>query len=272
MPELPEVETTCRGIEPHSLNQQINSITVRNFSLRWPVPKNINALISGQTIENISRRAKYILIHLTNGTLIMHLGMSGRLHVLKKHEEAAKHDHIDINLANNICLRYNDARRFGSVHWTTDAPHEHFLLRNLGIEPLTDDYNHEFLLENCKGRKTNIKQLLMNNNIVVGIGNIYASETLFLAKINPQRMASSITITEAKNIVKYSKDRLVAAIESGGTTLKDFLSADGKPGYFQNKLNVYGRANDNCNTCGDLIIKIVQGQRATFFCGTCQPE
>ena len=167
-------------------------------------------------------------------------------------------------------MRYNDARRFGSIHWTEDNPNEHFLLKNLGIEPLTKSYNTEFLLKQCSGRKTNIKQLLMNHNIVVGIGNIYASETLFLARVDPTRPASSITDKEAEEIVKYSKDRLELAIKNGGTTLKDFLSSDGKPGYFQNKLNVYGRANEQCLVCGNVIKKIVQGQRATFYCDNCQ--
>ncbi|MEE3002893.1 MAG: bifunctional DNA-formamidopyrimidine glycosylase/DNA-(apurinic or apyrimidinic site) lyase [Pseudomonadota bacterium] len=270
MPELPEVETTCRGISPHSKHQIISNIEVRNFSLRWPIPKQISNITSGQTIQDISRRAKYILMKLETGTMIMHLGMSGRLHVLKSKVLPEKHDHVDINLGNGVCLRYNDVRRFGSIHWTEECPQQHFLIKNLGVEPLTDEYNHEFLLKKCKQRKTNIKQLLMNHNIVVGIGNIYASETLFLARVHPERAASSITVDEAKRIVEFSKDRLTVAIESGGTTLKDFLSSDGKPGYFQNKLNVYGRTGEECNVCGNTIKKIIQGQRATFFCDQCQ--
>jgi formamidopyrimidine-DNA glycosylase len=270
MPELPEVETTCRGITPYSENQIINSIDVRNFSLRWPVPQDIDHITKGQKIKKISRRAKYILIKLETGTIIMHLGMSGRLHVLTEDTKPAKHDHIDINLQNDICLRYNDARRFGSLHWTEECPTQHFLIKNLGIEPLTELYNAEFLLKNCNNRKTNIKQLLMNHNIVVGIGNIYASETLFLAKVDPRRPANSITDNEAEKIVKFSKDRLELAIENGGTTLKDFLSSDGKPGYFQNKLNVYGRTDEKCTICNNTIKKIVQGQRATFYCDNCQ--
>ncbi len=270
MPELPEVETTCKGIAPYCEQQIINDINVRHFGLRWPIPKNIDAITKGQKIQKISRRAKYIMMQLESGTIIMHLGMSGRLHVLTEKTQPEKHDHVDINMANNISLRYNDARRFGSIHWTEEDPNKHFLIKNLGIEPLTNAYNPEFLLKNCLNKKTNIKQFLMNHNIIVGIGNIYASETLFLAKVDPTRSANSITEKEAENIVKFSKDRLELAIENGGTTLKDFLSSDGKPGYFQNKLNVYGKANEKCQTCDNLIKKIVQGQRATFYCDSCQ--
>lgn len=270
MPELPEVETTCRGIAPHLEQHTISDIVIRNASLRWPIAADIKKNICNKKIIKVNRRAKYILINLTEGVLIIHLGMSGRLHVLPDSQQPIKHDHVDIVLNNNMLLRYNDARRFGSIHWTPNCPSQHFLLKNLGVEPLTSSYNAALLLKLCLGRKTNIKQLLMNHNLIVGIGNIYASETLFLASVCPQKSACNITRMEANKIVDFSKEILRIAIENGGTTLKDFLSSDGKPGYFQNHLRVYGREGLPCLVCGSKIKKIVQGQRATFFCDKCQ--
>lgn len=270
MPELPEVETTCRGIEPIISGAKIQSVIVRNHSLRWPVPENISTTLSGQSILDINRRAKYILLSLTKGTLIIHLGMSGRLHILDHNTPHAKHDHVDIVLTNGKLIRFNDARRFGSIHWTTSDANEHRLLAHLGIEPLDEQFDASFLLNAAKGRKTNIKQFLMDHHIVVGIGNIYACETLFLAKVSPTRAASSITPLEAAKIVSFSKATLEKAILNGGTTLKDFKKADGKPGYFQNELMVYGRHGEKCYSCNTTIAKITQNQRSTFYCESCQ--
>ena len=270
MPELPEVETTCRGIAPIISGANITHVVVRNHSLRWPVPKDIDATLANQTIIDITRRAKYILFKLSKGTLIMHLGMSGRLHILDHDVPHTKHDHVDIVLSNGKTIRFNDARRFGSIHWTTADANKHKLLAHLGIEPLDEEFNATFLLDAAKGKKTNIKQFLMNHHIVVGIGNIYACETLFLAKVSPTRPACSITALEAAKIVSFSKATLEQAILSGGTTLKDFKKADGKPGYFQNKLMVYGRHREQCPGCDGTIAKITQNQRSTFYCENCQ--
>lgn len=269
MPELPEVETTCNGIRPHCVGYRITNITVRNPHLRWPISSDLISMTTGQTIRAISRRGKYILVTLDHGTLIIHLGMSGRLHILPNQTTPAKHDHVDILLDDGHCLRYNDARRFGSMHWA-ENPTKHFLLRKLGVEPLTEHYDSHYLYTHCQRRRIAIKPLLMNHHIVVGIGNIYASEALFLAGVHPEKIASSISQAETKRIVQYSKDRLKVAIEKGGSTLKDFLHADGKPGYFQHHFHVYGRENEPCHRCQTPIQKIVQAQRATFFCPQCQ--
>jgi formamidopyrimidine-DNA glycosylase len=269
MPELPEVETTCNGIRPHCVGHEIADTIVRNPNLRWPIPSDLVNRLAGQQICAITRRAKYILMKLEHGSLIIHLGMSGRLHIVPHDCPPAKHDHVDMIFRNGQALRYHDPRRFGSMHWT-ENPREHFLLRNLGVEPLTDDYDSDYLYTQCQRRKVAIKPLLMNHHMVVGIGNIYASEALFLAGVHPEKIASSITPTEAQRIVQYSKDRLEVAIQKGGSTLKDFLHTDGKPGYFQHHFQVYGRANEACYHCSTPIQKIVQAQRATFFCPTCQ--
>ena len=270
MPELPEVETTCRGIKPSILNCVIEKIVVRNFSLRWPISKTIDQDLTGQHITNVTRRAKYILIQLDKGTLILHLGMSGKLHIVNPHTDIKKHDHVDIVLNNQKIIRFNDARRFGSLHFTEGDPKKHKLLIKLGVEPLSNTYNAQYLFQQTRNKKASIKQVLMNHNIVVGIGNIYACETLFLAKINPKKSANNLTLNEIIQIVKFSKKVLNKAIIQGGTTLKDFLKADGKPGYFQNTLTVYGREKESCNLCGTPITKITQGQRSTFFCHICQ--
>lgn len=270
MPELPEVETTCNGIRPHCIGHQISHVVVRNPRLRWPITADLPQRVAGETIHSIARRAKYILMELDTGTLIIHLGMSGRLHILPNDSPPVKHDHVDIALSNGYCLRYNDTRRFGSIHWT-DRPTQHFLLSKLGVEPLTGAYDGHYLYTQCKKRAVAIKPLLMNHHIVVGIGNIYASEALFLAQVHPAKTAADITMAEAERIVTYSKDRLQVAISKGGSTLKDFLHTDGKPGYFQHDFHVYGRAHEPCHHCHSPIQKITQAQRATFFCPRCQP-
>ena len=270
MPELPEVETTCNGIRNAITGKKIIGILVRNHKLRWPISPTIETDIKEQYITKVTRRAKYILMHLEKGTLILHLGMSGRLHIVHSDSTIKKHDHVDIILYDNTCIRYNDARRFGSIHWTIDPPDKHLLIKNLGVEPLHQDFNATYLLRACKNKKTSIKQLLMNQYIVVGIGNIYACETLYLAQVDPQKIAKTMTVPEIEKIIYFSKIILENAIKAGGTTLKDFRKIDGKPGYFQNTLNVYGRVNAPCHSCGTNIQKITQGQRSTFFCHICQ--
>jgi formamidopyrimidine-DNA glycosylase len=269
MPELPEVETTKRGIEPHLLNRTIKSVTVRHRGLRWPIPKNLEKELSGQRVTSITRRGKYILINVKTGTLIIHLGMSGSLRQVKCSEAPEKHDHVDIVLGKN-CIRYRDPRRFGAVLFTKDEPFEHKLLKDLGPEPLAKSFNAQYLYDKSRNRKISIKQFIMDSKVVVGVGNIYASESLFYAGINPDRQAGKISLQRYKLLVNAIKNVLRAAIKQGGTTLSDFTRADGQPGYFKQKLAVYGRAAEPCIQCGKPIKHLVQGQRASYYCSHCQ--
>lgn len=268
MPELPEVEITCRGIS-QILPCEITKIIVRESQLRWRVPKELS-LLPITKIISIQRRAKYILIHTASGTLIIHLGMSGRLNIVDKYTAVKKHDHIDFILNNHKILRYTDSRRFGSVHWVKQNPLDHPLLIDLGPEPLTEEFNANYLMNALQNKKQAIKLAIMNQNIVVGVGNIYANEALFSAKINPLRPAHSLTPMECKLLVKEIKKTLYHAIEAGGTTLKDFLSPEGNFGYFALKLLVYGRENEPCVVCKNLLTSCKLGQRATVFCKHCQ--
>ena len=270
MPELPEVETTRRGITPHIENNTIKKVIVRNRSLRWPIPSGLNTKLKKQKIISVERRAKYLLLKTDIGTLIMHLGMSGSLRILAANEPAEKHDHFEIQFEDGNCLRLRDPRRFGAVLWTKDDPEEHKLLINLGPEPLDKTFNAELLFEKSRKRKTTIKQFIMDAKIVVGVGNIYASESLFLAGIHPKRLAGKITKQHAKDLTAAIKKILRQAIKQGGTTLKDFKSSDGKPGYFQQKLKVYDRKNEACVSCKKPIKQITLGQRSTFYCTHCQ--
>ncbi len=270
MPELPEVETTLRGIRPSLLNQQIQALIVRNRSLRWPVPDGLEGLLAGETVNTLVRRGKYILIGTDAGTALLHLGMSGSLRIIDDDTPAAKHDHIDIVLSSGKVIRFNDPRRFGSLLWSDKDPLQHKLLAALGPEPLTDEFDGDYLYAKSRNRKVSIKQLIMNSNIVVGVGNIYASESLFRAGIRPTRQAGKVSKKRYLKLVEEIKTVLADAIEMGGTTLRDFHGSDGKPGYFRIKLKVYGRAGDPCEKCGSEIKHIVQGQRATYYCTSCQ--
>lgn len=270
MPELPEVETTCRGIAPHIEHNTIKKVIVRNRSLRWPIPTGLNAKLKEHKIISVERRAKYLLIKTDIGTLIMHLGMSGSLRILAANEPVEKHDHFEIQFEDGNCLRLRDPRRFGAVLWTKDDPMAHKLLINLGPEPLDKAFHAELLFEKSRKRKTTIKQFIMDAKIVVGVGNIYASESLFLAGIDPRRLAGKITKQHAKDLTAAIKKILRQAIKQGGTTLKDFKSSDGKPGYFQQKLKVYDRKNEACVCCKKPIKQITLGQRSTFYCSNCQ--
>ena len=270
MPELPEVETTRRGISPHIENNIVTRVVVRNRNLRWPIPTGLNKKLSQQTITSVIRRAKYLLINTDIGTLIIHLGMSGSLRILSTNEAVEKHDHFEMQFKDGLCLRLRDPRRFGCVLWTKDEPLDHKLLIKLGPEPLDKAFNSELLFQKSRKRKTTIKQFIMDAKIVVGVGNIYASESLFLAGINPKRLAGKITKKNSGDLTNAIKKILKQAIKQGGTTLKDFRSSDGKPGYFQQKLKVYDRQGEACITCNKPIKQITLGQRSTFYCTQCQ--
>ncbi|MDR0534020.1 MAG: bifunctional DNA-formamidopyrimidine glycosylase/DNA-(apurinic or apyrimidinic site) lyase [Verrucomicrobiales bacterium] len=269
MPELPEVETTRRGIEPHLSGQHILSVSVRQTQLRWPIPAEIIRL-KNQLVISVGRRAKYLLVELPKGWIIIHLGMSGTIRVLPEKLPAGKHDHVDLHLSSGKVLRYTDPRRFGCWLWTINAPANHKLLANLGPEPLTTNFSAEYLFRQSRGKNTLVKPWLMDNKVVVGVGNIYASESLFRAGISPKRRAKSLTPDECKKIVISVKKVLELAIKNGGTTISDFLSAEGKPGYFAQKLKVYDRVGEPCQKCGNPVQKLTQAQRSTFFCAHCQ--
>jgi formamidopyrimidine-DNA glycosylase len=270
MPELPEVETTCRGIEPHLLGKTVVKVIVRNAQLRWPVPTKLEEKIKGGTIEKVVRRGKYILIQVEQGTTLIHLGMSGSLRLIDKDTVAEKHDHVDIIVSGDLCLRLRDPRRFGSVLWAGKLPLQHKLLNKLGPEPLTDEFNSEYIYQKSRRRSQAIKTFIMDSHLVVGVGNIYASESLFRCGIHPRRAAGNISKKRYDLLVKSIKNVLDEAIVSGGTTLRDFVSSEGKPGYFAQKLNVYGRNNQACYVCESNIKQFTQGQRSTFYCPNCQ--
>jgi len=269
MPELPEVETTLRGIYHTLHSQKIKRVDVRERRMRWPVPDEIEARLSGQTAASLTRRGKYILIGTDNGTALLHLGMSGSLRIVDPDAPPEKHDHIDIVLADKI-IRFNDPRRFGSLLWTENDPLQHELLAKLGPEPLSDDFNTSYLFNASRGRNVSIKQFIMNSEVVVGVGNIYASESLFRAGINPKKAAGKLSKARYEKLVAAIKEVLAEAIQQGGTTLRDFHGADGKPGYFRIKLKVYDRAGEPCEVCGTPVRQFVQGQRATYYCPACQ--
>ncbi|MFD1260137.1 bifunctional DNA-formamidopyrimidine glycosylase/DNA-(apurinic or apyrimidinic site) lyase [Entomomonas asaccharolytica] len=269
MPELPEVETTRLGIEPHIINQKIVQVIVRERRLRWTIPDELDVLASEQHIKQVKRRAKYLLIELESGTIIIHLGMSGSLRVVEQTANCQKHDHVDILLANGLALRYHDPRRFGCILWTND-PVTHDLLTHLGPEPLTEEFNADYLFQLSRNRSIAAKLFIMDNKVVVGVGNIYANEALFAAGINPNKPANSISKARYAKLVRCIKEILARAIEVGGTTLRDFVGGDGKPGYFQQTLNAYGRGGLPCNKCGRILKETKLGQRATVWCSYCQ--
>ena len=270
MPELPEVETTCRGIAPHITGKRVTRVIVRNARLRWPVSSRLGKELGGQTINSVSRRAKYLLLQTSVGTAILHLGMSGSLCLVKASSPAGKHDHIDI-VFGKVALRLTDPRRFGSLHWTRRSPEEHRLISPLGPEPLGNEFTGDYLYECSRGRKVAIKQFIMNSHIVVGIGNIYASEALYMAGINPRRAAGKISRKKYRLLAEVTREVLEDSIAQGGTTLRDFVNGDGKPGYFKQQLNVYGKVGEPCISCQVPIREIRQGQRSTFYCPKCQP-
>jgi formamidopyrimidine-DNA glycosylase len=274
VPELPEVETTRRGIEPHLVGRRIAAVTLRRTDLRWPIPPEIGALLPGQRIDRVERRAKYLLLHTEVGSALLHLGMSGMLRVLPPDVPIGKHDHVDIVLEGTTeqrgrVLRFTDPRRFGSLLWQPPGA-MHPLLVALGPEPLTDAFDGDTLWHASRSRSAAVKLFLMDNANVVGVGNIYASEALFAAGIDPRRAAGSVSRARYARLAAEVKRILAWAIERGGTTLRDFLNPDGAPGYFFRELNVYGRAGEPCKVCSTPIKQVVLGQRSTFWCPVCQ--
>lgn len=270
MPELPEVETTRRGIAPLLQGRRVLSVDVREPRLRWPVPAALSRDLAGQILGTVSRRAKFLLVESPAGHLILHLGMSGSLRIVPHELAPEKHDHLDVIMEDGRCLRFRDPRRFGAALWTTDDPLQHPLLKNLGPEPLESDFNAESLYVMSRGRRVAIKSFLMNSQVVAGVGNIYASEALFLAGIHPGRPAGRISLQRYQRLVDAVRNVLQNAIAAGGTTLRDFVDSNGNPGYFSQRLRVYGRANESCEQCGSPVRSRVIGQRSTFYCPRCQ--
>lgn len=268
MPELPEVETTRRGIAPHIENQTVTGVRISQRKLRWPIPE-LEQLLPGETIHRVRRRAKYLLLDSAKGTVIIHLGMSGSLRVLPVDTPPQPHDHVDIQFGEQ-CLRLRDPRRFGAVLWTEQSPAEHPLIQHLGPEPLDGAFNTDYLYAQAQKRKVSIKQLIMDGKVVVGVGNIYATESLFLAGIHPTRPCNRISKKRLHALTEHIKQVLGKAIEQGGTTLRDFQNQDGKPGYFQQQLLVYGRAGEACPSCKTLLKTLQIGQRASSYCPKCQ--
>ena len=270
VPELPEVETTLRGVAPLISGFRVKDMIVRHYQLRIPVPKSLPSVITGQTLHRIERRAKYLYFHFDSGTLIWHLGMSGSMRVNQITTTPETHDHIDLVFDNGRCLRFRDPRRFGLVAWTESPPDQHKLIRHLGPEPWDAAFTGEYLHKLSRKRKLAVKNFIMDGKTVVGVGNIYASESLYLAGINPQRSASRISLSRYERLTTTIQNVLDEAIAKGGTTLKDFVNSDGKPGYFRQELAVYDRAGEACHQCGQSIKQVVIGQRSSFYCSCCQ--
>ncbi len=271
MPELPEVETTRRGLQPYLEQQIIQNVIIRDHRLRWPIVSDIIENLRGNRVQRIERRAKYLLFILDRGTVIIHLGMSGRLSILTRLSAPKKHDHFDIEFANHLVLRYTDPRRFGAFLWTETDPYSHPLLKNLGVEPLERNFTGKYLWHISRSRKIPIKSFIMDGKVVVGVGNIYANEALFIARINPKTPTNTISMQEFRRLVLAIKQVLREAIKRGGTTLKDFLNSEGKAGYFANQLQVYGREDLPCVRCGCPLKTTRIGQRSTVYCEKCQP-
>jgi formamidopyrimidine-DNA glycosylase len=275
MPELPEVETTRAGIAPHIDGKTISKLVVRQPKLRWPIPDDLPQIVKSQTVLAVRRRAKYILIDIgkskIKGTVIIHLGMSGSLRVVKGiPPEPQKHEHFDLVFSKELLLRFTDPRRFGACLWQDAGSDDNKWLDHLGPEPLSDDFNGEYLFNKSRKRTSAVKTFIMDQKIVVGVGNIYASESLFLSGINPTKAAGKISKAKYEVFAQQIKQVLTKAIAQGGTTLKDFVGSDGKPGYFAQQLHVYGRKDEPCSQCDAPIKQITQGQRSTFYCSNCQ--
>jgi len=269
MPELPEIETVCRGLAPHLENQMLRGARVREPRLRWPVPADLDDLTRGQRIHRLTRRGKYLLALLDHGTLIMHLGMSGSLRLTSAGITPEKHDHLDLLLDDERVLRYRDPRRFGALLWSAQ-PEQHPLIAHLGVEPLSEAFNAASLHALCQGRKTAIKLLLMDARLIVGVGNIYANESLFHAGIDPRLAAGKLSRPRCTRLVDAVRETLAQAIAAGGSSLRDFVDGHGNPGYFQQSYFVYGRAGEHCHACGAAVRQIRQSARSSFYCPHCQ--
>lgn len=270
MPELPEVETTRRGIAPHVTGASVTAIEIRQPQLRWPVSAEIVECLPGQRLASVERRAKYLLLNFDQGVLLIHLGMSGNLRVVKPGQPVAKHDHIDISFDNGWVLRYTDPRRFGAVLWTVEPVYQHKLLKALGPEPLSPDFTGQRLFQLSRGKQQAVKTYIMDNGVVVGVGNIYANEALFQSGIDPRRAAGNISKARYQVLADNIKIVLGKAIEQGGTTLRDFVGGDGKPGYFKQELKAYGRGGEPCVVCNTTLKEVKLGQRASVYCPKCQ--
>lgn len=272
MPELPEVEVTRIGVAPHLQDQRVSDVIMRRSGLRWPFPKDLPTLLKGQKILSIGRRGKYLLLNFAHGSVLIHLGMSGHLRILPVQTSAGKHDHIDIVVGTQL-LRMNDPRRFGAVLWhpfSDGAVENHILLSRLGVEPLEDKFDAKMLYQQSRQRHSAIKQVLLAGDIVVGVGNIYASESLFKARINPKIAADRISLARYTLLVEAIRETLMAAIVQGGSSLRDFVAVNGQSGYFQQSYFVYDRTGMPCKICAAPIRQIKQGQRSTFYCVNCQ--
>ncbi len=269
MPELPEVEVCRQGIKPHVMDQTVSKVIVRNAKLRWPIPETVQHMVDHR-VESVDRRSKYLMLKFDHGTLLLHLGMSGTIRVIDAKTPVAKHDHFDLVLSNNKALRLNDPRRFGAVLWFANHVDEQGLLSKLGPEPLSENFSYGYLYEKAKNRKVPIKTFLMNNHVVVGVGNIYANEALFKAGVRPTTLSGKISKKKFDQLTDIIKEVLAAAIKQGGTTLKDFTQADGRPGYFAQQLLVYGRAGEECFNCKSILEEVRQSNRSSVFCPTCQ--
>lgn len=269
MPELPEVETTRRGIQPHIQGKTVSGVVIRQPKLRWPIPAGLPELLRRRKLRTIGRRGKYLLLHFNNGCLLMHLGMSGSLRILPASTPPDRHDHFDLVFGQQ-CLRLHDPRRFGAVLWAEEAVEKHPLIAHLGPEPLSEAFSAEYLFRRSRKRKVTVKQFIMDGKTVVGVGNIYANEALFRAGILPTRSCGSISRKRYERLVPAIKEILATAIECGGTTLQDFVQSDGKPGYFAQKLQIYGRDGEACPGCGQKIRHTTLGQRSSYYCNRCQ--
>jgi formamidopyrimidine-DNA glycosylase len=270
MPELPEVETTRRGIEQLIVGKVVAKVHVHNSSLRWPVPEELCAALPGDHVISVERRSKYLLLKFVHGTLIVHLGMTGHLRCDRVDTPLRKHDHVEIVFTDGNVLRYNDSRRFGAILWTMDDPLQHARLANLGPEPFADGFDANYMYKCSRGRKSAVKTFLMDARVVVGVGNIYASEALFRAGIAPGKASGSVSRQAYGRLVDSVRHILTDAIAAGGTTIRDFADSDGRPGYFKQELKVYGRKGEACNVCGSVIRQTTLGQRSTFSCPKCQ--
>lgn len=269
MPELPEVETTLRGVAPHSVGKTLSELKVRNRAMRWPVPDGLEATLRNKKLNDIQRRGKYLLFCFDHGTVLLHLGMSGSLRVIPTSSNPEKHDHIDLCFG-DICLRFNDPRRFGCFLWTEAPAKEHELICHLGPEPLSDSFDFDYLYPRTRKRKQNIKTFIMDSKIVVGVGNIYANEALFEAGIHPLKETGKVTKKQLEQLIDEIKKILANAIKRGGTTLRDFVGGDGKPGYFAQELKVYGHGGEPCRQCGKRLIEKQIAKRTTVYCTRCQ--
>ena len=270
MPELPEVETTRRGISPFLVGQTVQTVTIRQRQLRWPIPAELDNALPGQIITAVNRRAKYVLLQTAAGTALVHLGMSGSLRIMDCDTAWKKHDHVSIELNNGRCLRLHDPRRFGALLWTSAPVEQHPLLQKLGPEPLGNNFNGPYLYDLSRQRRTPVKLFIMDGTVVVGAGNIYASEALFMAGIDPRRAAGRISLTRYEKLATAIRQVLQEAIAQGGTTLRDFVGSQGEPGYFKQYLRVYDRQGEPCRSCQTPIRQIRLGQRSSYYCPHCQ--